>query len=51
MIKSENIIEAVGLKKYYRRGSEVVKALDGFDFRTDLGAMVAVVGPSSKTDT
>lgn len=51
MIKSENIIEAVGLKKYYRRGSEVVKALDGVDFRTNLGAMVAVVGPSGSGKT
>ncbi len=32
--------------KHYRRGAEVVKALDGVDLRIDGPGMVAIVGPS-----
>ena len=40
------IIEAHGLKRYYRRGSETVKALDGVDVTIRAGEIVAVLGPS-----
>jgi putative ABC transport system ATP-binding protein len=42
----EYIIEAHGLKRYYRRGSETVKALDGVDVCIRNGEMVAILGPS-----
>jgi putative ABC transport system ATP-binding protein len=42
----EIIIEAHGLKRYYRRGSETVKALDGVDVTIHAGEIVAVLGPS-----
>lgn len=51
MIKSESIIETINLKKYYRRGSEIVKALDGIDFSMNSGEMVAIVGPSGSGKT
>ena len=35
------IIEARGLKRYYRRGSETVKALDGVDVTIRAGEIVA----------
>jgi ABC-type lipoprotein export system ATPase subunit len=34
------------VSKHYRRGAEVVKALDGVDLRIDRSGMVAIVGPS-----
>jgi ABC-type lipoprotein export system ATPase subunit len=40
------IIEAHGLKRYYKRGSETVKALDGVDVTIHAGEIVAVLGPS-----
>ena len=40
------IIEAHGLKRYYRRGSEIVKALDGVDITIRQGEIVAILGPS-----
>jgi len=46
-----NILEAKGLKRYYRRGSETVKALDGVDFTLGEGEMVAVLGPSGSGKT
>lgn len=49
MIK--NIIETINLKKYYRRGSEIVKALDGIDFSMYPEEMVAIVGPSGSGKT
>ncbi len=51
MIKDGNIIETTDLKKYYRRGSEIVKAIDGVNFEMDSGEMVAVVGPSGSGKT
>jgi ABC-type lipoprotein export system ATPase subunit len=40
------VVELRAVSKHYRRGVEVVKALDGVDFRMDLPGMVAIVGPS-----
>jgi len=40
------ILEAKNLKKYYRRGSEIVKALDGVDFKIKESEIVSIVGPS-----
>jgi putative ABC transport system ATP-binding protein len=40
------LIEAHGLKRYYRRGSETVKALDGVDLTIRTGEIVAILGPS-----
>lgn len=40
------IIEGHGLKRYYHRGSETVRALDGVDITIRKGEVVAVLGPS-----
>ena len=45
------IIEAHGLKRYYRRGSETVKALDGVDVSIRQGEIVAILGPSGSGKT
>jgi putative ABC transport system ATP-binding protein len=45
------IIEARGLKRYYRRGSEIVKALDGVDISIRRREMVSVSGPSGSGKT
>ena len=45
------IIEAHGLKRYYRRGVETVKALDGVDLSIRQGEMVAILGPSGSGKT
>lgn len=37
---------AQGLSKYYRRGAEQVRALDGVEFTLGGGEFVAIVGPS-----
>jgi len=47
----KTIIEARGLKKYYNRGSETVKALDGVDFAIRSGEIVSIVGPSGSGKT
>ena len=46
-----NLIEARGLKRYYRRGSETVKALDGVDIAIRAGEIVAILGPSGSGKT
>ena len=45
------VIEAHGLKRYYRRGSETVKALDGVDVSIRAGEIVSVLGPSGSGKT
>jgi len=45
------IIEGHGLKRYYRRGSETVKALDGVDIAIRAGEIVSVLGPSGSGKT
>ncbi|HBY57427.1 MAG TPA: ABC transporter ATP-binding protein [Candidatus Atribacteria bacterium] len=45
------ILEAKNLKKYYRRGSEIVKALNGVDFKIKEGEIVSIVGPSGSGKT
>ena len=45
------IIEAHGLKRYYQRGSETVKALDGVDISIRQGEIVSIMGPSGSGKT
>ena len=45
-MNGKRVLEAKNLKKYYVRGAETVKALDGVDFTIDAGEIVAIVGPS-----
>ena len=45
------LIQARGLKRYYRRGSETVKALDGVDLDLREGEMVSILGPSGSGKT
>lgn len=48
---TEPLIEAQGLKRYYERGSETVKALDGVDLAIRAGEMVSILGPSGSGKT
>lgn len=45
------IIEGKGLKRYYQRGVETVKALDGVDITIRTGEMVSILGPSGSGKT
>lgn len=45
------ILEAVNLKKYYHRGSEIVKALDGVELMINESEIVSIVGPSGSGKT
>src|SRR4051794_4321605 len=45
------LIEAHGLKRYYHRGSETVKALDGVDISIRAGEIVSILGPSGSGKT
>lgn len=45
------LITARGLTRHYRRGAEVVKALDGVDLDIRAGEMIAVTGPSGSGKT
>lgn len=41
-----NILKTVGLKKYYNKDTNQVKALDGIDLEINKGEFVAIVGTS-----
>jgi len=43
---SKNLIELKKVKKYYRMGEEIIKALDGIDIQIKKGDFVAITGPS-----
>ena len=45
------ILEAKNLKKYYERGSEIVRALDGVDFEIERSEIVSIIGPSGSGKT
>ena len=47
----DTIIEAHGLKRYYYRGSETVKALDGVDLSIRTCEIVSILGPSGSGKT
>jgi putative ABC transport system ATP-binding protein len=47
----DTIIEAHNLKRYYRRGSETVKALDGVDISIRAGEIISILGPSGSGKT
>ena len=40
------ILETKNLRKYYKTGENVVKALDGVNFSVDNGEFVSIVGTS-----
>jgi ABC-type lipoprotein export system ATPase subunit len=46
MSEAKAVVNLNALSKYYPRGSEMVKALDGVDLRIDGPCMVAILGPS-----
>ncbi len=45
------VLEAKNLKKYYERGSEIVRALDGVDFEIEKSEIVSIIGPSGSGKT
>jgi len=47
----QKIIEAINLRKYYHRGSEIVKALNGVNFEIKPYEIVSIVGPSGSGKT
>jgi len=50
-MQDKAILEAKNLKKYYHRGSEIVKALDGVDLKIKGSEIVSIVGPSGSGKT
>lgn len=50
-MEAKVILEAKSLKKYYQRGSEMVRALDGVDFKIIEREIVSIVGPSGSGKT
>jgi putative ABC transport system ATP-binding protein len=42
----EHTIRAVGVKRHYRRGEEIVRALDGVDLVINRGEFISIMGPS-----
>ena len=51
MPEKTKLIEAHNLKRYYRRGSEIVKAVDGIDLDVYAGEMLSILGPSGSGKT
>lgn len=45
------LLEAKNLTKYYKRGSEIVRAIDSIDVELKEGEIVALVGPSGSGKT
>ena len=50
-MEDKAILTTKGLKKYYRRGSEIIKALDGVDFEIKKSEIVSIIGPSGSGKT
>lgn len=46
MYRQMEIVKVEDLKKYYGKGDNCVKALDGVSFSIEKGEFVAIVGPS-----
>ncbi len=47
----DTLIEGKSLKRYYHRGVETVKALDGVDISIKAGELVSILGPSGSGKT
>lgn len=47
----ELVVETKGLKKYYKRGEEIVHALDGVNLEVRKGELISIVGPSGSGKT
>ena len=47
----DNVIELRDLQRYYKMGSETVKALDGVELEIQRGEYVSIVGPSGSGKT
>ncbi|MBU1035939.1 ABC transporter ATP-binding protein, partial [bacterium] len=45
------VLEATNLKKYYHRGLEIVKALDGVELKIKEREIASIVGPSGSGKT
>ncbi len=43
---AETLITARGLKRYYKLGGQIVKALDGVDLNVEKGELLVLMGPS-----
>jgi putative ABC transport system ATP-binding protein len=51
IMQNDSLISGRGLCRYYQRGSETVKALDGVDVDVRAGESVCVLGPSGSGKT